>query len=361
MRPAVTPEQRPRDARLLVVEAQHGIVHAPRSRLIDFLNAGDLLVANDAATIPASLAGTHERTGHAIEVRLAGRGTLDASAVRQFAAVVFGDGDHRMRTEDRPPPPRLLVGDTVRLGPLRATVQRLLGHPRFVALGFDATADAIWAGIAQHGRPIQYAHVTEPLRLSDVWTRIAAVPVAFEAPSAGFLLDWRMLDTLRARDVGFATVTHAAGISSTGDPELDARLPIDEPYDIPERTVRSIEATKARHGRVIASGTTVTRALEHAASSRAGLRAGPGIANQRIARHSVLRVVDAIVTGIHEPGDSHYELLRAFVDDDVLRGVTAALERGDYRTHEFGDSVLMMRRRAGAPRSSRRTLVATAA
>lgn len=361
MRPAVEPIQRPRKAKLLVVDAEHHVIHAPRSRLADFLAPGDLLVANDAATIPASLTGTHVRTGRTIEVRLAGRGTLNTNQVREFVAVVFGDGDHRMRTEDRPPPPRLVAGDTLQLGPLDASVLRALGHPRFVALAFDAAADTIWAGIALHGRPIQYSHLTEPLGLSDVSTRIAALPVAFEAPSAGFLLDWRLLDTLRARRVDFATLTHAAGISSTGDPELDARLPIDEPYDIPARTVQAVETTRRRRGRVIGVGTTVTRALEHAASIEGGLRAGPAIANQRIGPHSILRVVDGIITGTHETGDSHFELLRAFAGDDVLRGVSGALERGDYRTHEFGDSVFLVRQRARTRVSSRRCLAANAA
>ena len=76
------------------------------------------------------------------------------------------------------------------------------------------------------------------LSLWDVWTVIAGPPVAFEPPSAGFVLDWQMLKTLHARGIEFATITHAAGISSTGDAELDGRLPLDEPYEIPAATAR---------------------------------------------------------------------------------------------------------------------------
>jgi S-adenosylmethionine:tRNA ribosyltransferase-isomerase len=185
--------------------------------------------------------------------------------------------------------------------------------------------------------------VPQPLALWDVWTPVAALPVAFEPPSAGFVLDWALLEALRARGVGFATLTHAAGISSTGDAALDARLPFDEPYLLPESTVRAIAQAQARGGRVIALGTTVTRALEHAASRPGGLRAGPGLADQRIGAHTRLRVVDAIVSGTHEPDTSHYQLLRAFASDAVLRRASAALERQGYRTHEFGDSVLVER------------------
>ncbi|ROZ62922.1 S-adenosylmethionine:tRNA ribosyltransferase-isomerase [Ramlibacter sp. WS9] len=340
MKAAHLPSQRAPGARLLVVDSAGGLRHTSRSRLADFLNPGDVLVANDAATLPASLSGVHSRTGRAIEVRLAGRRSLAVDDVRDFTAVVFGAGDYRTRTEDRPSPPALQAGDVLVLGPLRAIVLRLQGHPRLVSLRFEGDVDAIWAGIARHGRPIQYAHVQPPLALWDVWTRVAALPVAFEPPSAGFVLDWSLLSALKARGVVFETLTHAAGISSTGDDELDARLPLDEPYDVPQATVRAIESASERGGRVVALGTTVTRALEHAGSN-GPLRAGSGVADQRLGPGTQLNVVDAIISGTHEPGTSHYELLRAFAGDGVLRHAAQEMERAGYLTHEFGDTVLI--------------------
>jgi len=340
---AAQPVQRPRDARLLVVDGAGRITHHPRSALADLLVPGDLVVANDAATLPASLSGRHLATGAAIEVRLAGRRSLAADDVACFLAVVFGAGDWRTRTEDRPPPPPLEAGDTLALGPLAATVVRVVAAPRLVELRFAGAADAIRAGIARHGRPVQYAHVEAPLALWDVWTRIAALPAAFEPPSAGFALDWRMLDRFAARGIAFATLTHAAGLSSTGDPVLDARLPLDEPYVIPAATVAAIAAARRRGGRVVALGTTVARALEHAASQPGGLDAGSGVADNRIGASTRLAVVDAIVSGTHEPGTSHHALLAAFVSAKTLARVDAELEAGGYRTHEFGDSVLIER------------------
>jgi len=343
MKAATTPVQRPHDAKLLVIDAAGGLHHAARERLADHLRAGDVLVANDAATLPASLSGIHLRSALPIEVRLAGRRSLAVDDVREFTAIVFGAGDHRTRTEDRAAPPALQSGDALSLGPLRATVLRTLDHPRLIALQFHGTPDHIWAGIARHGRPIQYAHVVEPLALWDVWTSVAALPVAFEPPSAGFVLDWQLLASLKAKGVGFATLTHAAGISSTGDAALDARLPFDEPYHLPAATVAAIAHAHANGGRVIALGTTVARALEHAASRAQGLRAGDGVADQRIGADTRLRVADAIISGTHERGSSHYELLRAFASDAALRRADAALSRHAYRTHEFGDSVLILR------------------
>jgi S-adenosylmethionine:tRNA ribosyltransferase-isomerase len=342
------PVQRPPDAKLLVVDACGEITHAPRAAFVTFLRPGDLVLANDAATLPASLRGEHVRSGRPVEVRLAGRRSLAPSAVRRFSAVVFGAGDYHTRTEDRPAPPPFRPGDRLVLGPLSATVERLLGHPRLVELRFDGTPNAIWAGLARHGRPIQYAHVPSPLALWDVWTSVAGLPVAFEPPSAGFALDWRALAAMRARGVAFATLTHAAGLSSTGDNELDRRLPFDEPYHIPPATAQAVHRARGRVGRVVAIGTTVVRTLEHAAARDGRVRAGDGLATQRIGAATRLRVVDVLLSGTHERGTSHYELLRAFTDDATLDRANDELEARRYRTHEFGDSVLIERRAAAA-------------
>jgi S-adenosylmethionine:tRNA ribosyltransferase-isomerase len=352
MKAAAFAVPRPADARLLVVDREGRISHRPRRQLVDVLGSGDLLVANDAATLPASLAGRHVASGAAIEVRLAGRASLASDDVSHFLAVVFGAGDFRTRTEERAAAPPLAVGDTLALGALTATVTRVVVPARLVELRFAGSADAIRAGIARHGRPVQYAHLAAPLALWDVWTAIAARPVAFEAPSAGFVLDWRVLDRLAERGVAFATLTHAAGLSSTGDASLDARLPFDEPYEIPAATIAALRAARERGGRVVALGTTVARALEHAAARSGGLTAGAGVATNRLGRATPLRVVDALLSGTHEPGTSHHELLRAFVPGETLARIDVALEAGGYRTHEFGDSVLIER---AQPRSNLKT------
>src|SRR3954463_15934531 len=107
---ASEPVRSPRDAKLLFVRRDGALEHQPRSAFVSLLREGDLIVANDAATLPASLSGTHVPSGRAIEVRLAGRRSLDTTDVCHFLAVVFGTGDHRLRTEDRSPPPALTSG-----------------------------------------------------------------------------------------------------------------------------------------------------------------------------------------------------------------------------------------------------------
>ena len=343
MIPESRPFQRPPEARLLASDAAGRMRQVPRTDFVALLRRGDLVIANDAATLPASLHGAHVATSTAIELRLAGWPSAILDDPLRFHAIVFGAGDYRQRTEDRSPPPALWPGDRLALGPLSARIEALLGHPRLVALSFDGAPDAIWAGLARHGRPIQYAHVPAPLALWDVWTPIAGPPVAFEPPSAGFALDWGSLAAMRARGIVFATLTHAAGISSTGDPALDKLLPFDEPYSLPAATASAIRAARARGGRIIAIGTTVLRALESAGTPNGGVRAGIGVATGRIGAGTKLRIVDALLTGAHEPGTSHHALLGAFLDETMLRRLDAELAANRYRTHEFGDSVLIER------------------
>jgi S-adenosylmethionine:tRNA ribosyltransferase-isomerase len=369
MTAATRATQRPFDGKLLVVDARGQIAAARWRNFVDYLRAGDLVIANDAATLPASLSGVHERTGAALEVRLAGRSSLSPADV-SFSAIVFGAGDFHTPTERRPLPPPLAPGDRLTLGPLRATIARALGHPRLVEITFDGSPDDVWSGIARHGHPIQYAHMTEPLALWDVWTAIAGPPVAFEPPSAGFILDWQSLAAMRARGIEFATITHAAGISSTGDEALDARLPFDEPYEISVAAAAAINRALVERRRVVAIGTTVVRSLEHAAlaatlkgspykgsegspykgsegSPYKGSQGSPhihaeaAVATQKITAGTPLRIVDVILSGVHEPATSHYQLLRAFVEDDTLRKADEVMNAHGYRTHEFGDSVLI--------------------
>ena len=98
MKAATLPVQRPRDARLLVVDEAGRLVEHVRTDLPNLLRPGDLVVANDAATLPASLVGTHLVSGASIEVRLAGRASLAPAATPRFSAVwgeeMAGEGVH---------------------------------------------------------------------------------------------------------------------------------------------------------------------------------------------------------------------------------------------------------------------------
>jgi S-adenosylmethionine:tRNA ribosyltransferase-isomerase len=340
VRPAVWPRDDRAAARLLVVDAAASSFADRRvADLPELLHHGDLLVVNDAATLPASLHGASPRGP--LEVRLAGR----CEREDEWAAVLFGTGNWRERTEQRPPPPELTSGDVVRFGlGLEGAVTWVCElSPRLIGLRFDRTGGALWSALYAAGRPVQYSHLAGPLALWHVQTSYAARPWAVEMPSAGRALSAGVQRGLRSRGVAVASLTHAAGLSATGEPGLDALLPLPERYEIPEATVASVARIQASGGRVIAVGTSVVRALEASAAEHAGaLRPGRGVARLRIANGFGPRVVRGLLTGLHEPGTSHLELLHAFASRDLLARALGHAERAGYLGHEFGDVCLAL-------------------
>src|SRR5262249_9459356 len=148
---------------------------------------------------------------------------------------------------------------------------------------------------------------------------------------------WDVLLGLRRAGVVVATLTHAAGLSSTGDDALDRALPWPERYEIPQRTVEAIANAKANGGRVIAVGTTVVRALESAAGG-GDLGAGSGIATLRVDAAYVPKIIDGLVSGLHVPGESHFELLSAFAPPERLRAAIELASAQGLSGHELGDA-----------------------
>jgi S-adenosylmethionine:tRNA ribosyltransferase-isomerase len=342
MTPATWPRDEPLDEGLLVVDPRAGDYRDARVRdLPRYLAAGDLLVLNDAATVPASLPAVTAR-GEPVELRLAAH--LDDD---RWRAVLLGDGDWHTRTEHRPVPPPVARGDTLRIAPgFDAVVEDLDdARPRLLRVRFSVRGAALWAALYRHGRPVQYAHVARPLALWHVQTPFAARPWAVEMPSAGRPLTWRLLGELRARGVRLASLTHAAGLSSTGDPAIDAALPLPERFDVPAATVRAIAETRRAGGRVVAAGTTVVRALEGNAKLHAGeLLPGEGTTDLRIDARFRPRVVDGLLTGLHELGSSHRELTQAFAPEPLLARAWTHAEARGYQDHEFGDVCLVLPR-----------------
>ena len=302
------------------------------------LRSGDLLVVNDAATLPASLDAVAPR-GARVEVRLLGE-----TEAGRWRAVLFGDGDWHTRTEERPAPPVLRPGDALELDGLRATIVAVwYPSPRLVDLRFDAEGDALWSALYRLGRPIQYAHLEGGLALADVQTAYASRPWAAELPSAGRPLSWELLLHMKRRRIALSAVTHAAGLSSTGDPTLDRALPLPERYEIPDATVAAVADARGAGGRVVAVGTSVVRALEGCAVRHGGkLTAGRGTTDLVVGPGFVPQVVDGLLTGFHESGSSHLGLLRAFVPPALLDAAYSHAEAEGYRGHEFGDSSLIL-------------------
>jgi S-adenosylmethionine:tRNA ribosyltransferase-isomerase len=151
-----------------------------------------------------------------------------------------------------------------------------------------------------------------------------------------------VLLALRRKGVRWAPVTHAAGLSATGDPALDAALPLPERFEIPAATVAAVEETRRRGGRVVAVGTTVVRALEGAFAQAGSLLAGPGTTDLRIGTHHHPRVVDGVLSGLHAAQESHFALLGAFAGPRLLAAAGTHAENAGFFTHELGDAMLVL-------------------
>jgi len=322
--------------RLLAVHVPLGTRTDARVRdLPALLRPADLVVINDAATLPASIVVRH--ADERFELRLASR-VVDGSAW----GVAFGAGNWRTPTELRGIAPRVEEGDALTIDGTGVTghvVERL--HGRLVRVDWEVPTAQLLAAIYAHGRPIQYSHVDRELPLWAVQTPFASRPWGVEMASAGRAIGPSMVSSLRAANISVAWLTHAAGLTSTGDPELDAMLPLAEDFEIPLETVRAVGTARARGGRVIAVGTTVVRALESA--SETGMpRPGPGTATRKLDSSYCRRVVDGLLTGFHESGSTHLRLLSAFAPAELLTETYRHADREGYLCHELGDVNLIL-------------------
>ncbi len=341
MKAARSPRDDKTNVRLLVVKEDE-IEDSSMEHLPDHLRSGDLLVVNDAATLPASLRGMDGRNNQ-VELRLTAQ--LDE---RVWQAAVFGAGDWRTPTEERPSPPHFGKGDEILISAdFRARVQgdsRL--SERLLDLEFNLSGEELWRSLYRYGKPVQYSYMDGELKLWSVQNIYSGRPWAVEMPSAGHAFNWRLLLELLSKGVRIAPLTHGAGLSSTGDENIDRELPLAEKFEIPAATMEAVKRAKANGGRVIAVGTSVVRALEsvHTDSTR------PDSTNPRLSGFTSLkigpgyerRIVNGLLTGTHDVSESHYQLLRAFLPENTLARVSQHLEERSYLTHEFGDLCLVL-------------------
>jgi S-adenosylmethionine:tRNA ribosyltransferase-isomerase len=320
------------ETRLLVLHAKSG--EKEEASFDDFarlLDPSDVVVVNDAATIPGSVFGA-TKNDEPFELRLLSlpdaRGEADAA--------ILGAGDWHTPTEKRSAPPSLSAGSALRVSGLDARVVRADG--RRVRIVFEGDRDGAVSRLYRAGKPVQYAHIAEPLPLWDVQNVYAAEPWAAEMPSAGRPLDFAALDALRKRGIAVERLTHGAGLSSIGDGALDASLPWVERYRIPAQTAAAVNRAR----RVIAVGTSVVRALESSARSHGAVRAEEATTDLRIDATHRLQAVHGLLTGMHDATTSHADLLSAFVSPALLAEASAWAASRGFLGHEFGDSCLIL-------------------
>jgi S-adenosylmethionine:tRNA ribosyltransferase-isomerase len=140
------------------------------------------------------------------------------------------------------------------------------------------------------------------------------------------------------RGIGVVPITLHTGVSSQdpGEP------PQPERFAVPEATARAVNMTRAAGGRVVAVGTTVTRALESAAGGRGIVRGRVGWTDLVLGPDRPAQVVSGLVTGWHAPGASHLDLLAAVAGTGLVDRAYREAVRVRYLWHEFGDSCLLL-------------------
>ena len=319
-----------RDQVRLMVTWRHrpDVAHTAFRDLPAFLTAGDLLVVNTSATLPAAVSAVGPG-GRDLELHLSTRlpGDLWVVELRQAgqpASLPFADGWAGMPI-DLP-------------GSGRADLLAPYGTPGRLWVAALQLTEALPAWLAGHGRPIRYRHVAADWPLASYQTVFAQDPGSAEMPSAGRPFSTALVTELVSRGVAVAPLTLHAGVSSL---ELH-ETPSAEWYRVPPATADLVNRTHGRGGRVVAVGTTVVRALETVADGGGRVHAGDGWTELVITAEGGVRAVDGIVTGWHEPAASHLALLEAVAGRELLeRAYRHALSAG-YLWHEFGDSHLVL-------------------
>lgn len=325
-----------RDEVRLMVASPSRFVDTAFRRLPAFLAPGDLLVVNRSPTMAAAVTGTSR--GNPVGVHLS-------------MPVEHGKWVVELRRPDASGPVLdALPGEEFRVpgGSVKLEEAADGGTPGAVRLwrASIVVAGGVRSLMEHHGRPIRYGYVQGEWPLSMYQTIFAdrrLWPGSAEMPSAGRPFTARLVRALRRMGIGLATVELHAGVSSQEAHEPPQR----ERFAVPHGTAALVNATHRRNGSVIAVGTTVTRALESAATKDGIVVAAAGWTDLVLGPERPARTVDGLVTGWHPPEASHLDLLRAVAGEGLVTDAYDRAARGAYLWHEFGDSCLLLGGRTG--------------
>lgn len=322
------------EVRLMVsYRATDQIVHTQFRELPEFLNAGDVVVINTSATINAALEATRV-DGTALELHLSTHLPADLWIVELRQPSDRGTLPFR----------KARAGETLRLPGGASVVLHTPYNRRTVpdqARLWIATLElpyALHSYLEDYGFPIRYGYVDESWPLSAYQNVYASEPGSAEMPSAGRAFTTDLITRLIAKGVQVVPLVLHTGVASLEDHEP----PYEEWYRVPESTAHTINSARTMGQRIIAVGTTVVRALETVADSQGVVHPGEGWTRLVITPERGLRVIDALLTGLHEPKASHLQMLAALADRRHLQHAYTEAIRKRYLWHEFGDLHLIL-------------------
>ncbi|MFD9971601.1 S-adenosylmethionine:tRNA ribosyltransferase-isomerase [Streptomyces sp. NPDC059011] len=333
------------DVRLMVSRGTDVAHHAFRE-LPGLLRAGDVLVVNTSATLPAAV--NARLGGERLVVHFSTRADRERSGTASGGgglwAVELRSPDGAGSTLPRAGGP---AGARIRLpggGVLVPQEPLVEGSPR---LWWAAVSVDVPELMARYGRPIRYGYTERDQPLSAYQT-VFALPApdgagSAEMPSAARPFTEPLVAELARRGVLFAPVTLHTGVASSEAHEP----PYPERFEVPAATAWLVNAARARRragggGRIVAVGTTAVRALESATGPDGTVRPAAGWTDLVVTPARGVRVVEGLLTGLHEPAASHLLMLAAVAGREALsRSYTEAVRRL-YLWHEFGDVHLVL-------------------
>lgn len=294
-------------------------VHRRFAELPEILQPGDLLVANDSATLPAALV-AQRSDGTSVALHLATR-IVDSLWVVEPRKTEVTPGEVLLLPES---------GTAAMLAPYAGSRRLWVAQLALPEPPIDY--------LHRHGRPIAYHYVHGQWPIEYYQTIYAREPGSAEMPSAGRAFTPEILKRLGDRGIDFATITLHTGVSSLEEPEP----PYTEPYLVTAEAAEAVERARSRGGRVIAVGTTAVRTLESAADARGRVIPSRGWTDLVITPSRGVRVVDGLLTGFHEPRASHLAMLAAIAGLSHLERAYRSALGGGYLWHEFGDLHLIL-------------------
>jgi S-adenosylmethionine:tRNA ribosyltransferase-isomerase len=313
------------DVRLLVASPR-ATEHLRFRELPKRLRAGDLLVINNSGTLAAAVDG-RRWDGRSVTVHFGGPAD-DGDWIVELRPHEGATGP----AEDGSPGEPIRLASGVRL----VLVAPHRGHRLWRAhVLLEGPVESYLGAV---GRPIAYSYVPDRWPLASYQTVFAREPGSVEMPSAGRPFSDRMVTELISHGVAIAPITLHTGVSS-----LEAgESPMAERFTVSEPTARLVNLTREVGGRVVAVGTTVTRALETTADHTGRISAATGWTELVLGQDRPARVVNGLITGWHTPGASHLELLEAVAGRELVERAYDEAISGGYLWHEFGDSCLLL-------------------
>ena len=326
------------DVRLLVARRFDATIeHAHITDLPRILEAGDVLVVNTSATLPAAIPA--RVAGCPAEVHLSTQMPAGLWVVELRHAPPGEQTDRVASTPwlDAPAGTIVEVPGGGRIELLAPAGTQPLGETRLWIAVLDLPQPLL-AYLARHGRPIRYSYVGKDRPIGAYQTVFADEPGSAEMPSAARPFSAELVTRLVVRGVAFAPFVLHTGVSSPEGHEP----PFEEWYRFPLESADIVNAARDAGHRVIAVGTTAVRAVETVSDAHGRMHPGSGWTDVVVTPARGVRAVDGLLTGWHEPKASHLAMLEAIAGRGLLEAsYRAALEEG-YLWHEFGDSHLIL-------------------